>query len=65
MLGHHIFANVGKGVKIGPDVRFRYGYNISIEDNSTICRGVVLDDLQELVLPAGTRVEEGARLPKP
>jgi hypothetical protein len=64
MLGHHIFASVGKGVKIGPDVRFRYGYNISIEDNSTICRGVVLDDFQQLVLPAGTRVEEGARLPK-
>jgi hypothetical protein len=65
MLGHHIFAKVGKGVKIGPDVRFRYGYNISIEDNCTICRGVVLDDFQQLVLPAGTRVDEGQRIPKP
>jgi len=64
MLGHHIFAHIGKGVKIGPDVRFRLGYNISIEDNCIICRGAFLDDAQQLVLPAGTRVEEGQRLPK-
>lgn len=65
MLGHHIFAQVGKGVKIGPDVRFRYGYNITLEDNCTLCRGAMLDDSEPLVLPAGTRVEEGQRLPKP
>lgn len=65
MLGHHIFAEIGKGVKIGPDVRFRNGYNISIQDNCIIRRGVILDDTQPLTIAAGTRVEEGQRLPKP
>ena len=64
MLGHHIFAGVGKGVKIGPEVRFRYGYNITIEDNCTICRGVLLDDLQPLAIPANCSVPEGERLPR-
>jgi len=64
MLGHHIFAGVGKGVKIGPEVRFRYGYNITIEDNCTICRGVLLDDLQPLAISANSSVPEGERLPR-
>jgi hypothetical protein len=64
MLGHHIFAQIGKGVKIGPDVRFRLGYNITIGDNCTICRGAILGDSQPLVIAAGTRLEEGQRLPK-
>jgi len=65
MLGHHIFAQVGKGVKIGPEVRFRYGYNINIEDNCTICRGALLDDSEQLLIPAGTSLAEGQRLPRP
>lgn len=64
MLGHHIFAHVGKGVKIGPEVRFRYGYNLTIQDNCSIGRGVFLDDAQPFVLESGTRLEDGQRLPK-
>jgi len=64
MLARHIFLSVGKGVKIGPDVRFRYGYNITVEDNCTLCRGVVLDDSQPLLLAAHSTLPEGAHLPK-
>jgi hypothetical protein len=61
MLGQHIFKKLGKGVKIYPDVRFDYGYDLTIEDNCTIGRGAVLQDGGgELVLPQGTQVAAGA-----
>jgi hypothetical protein len=60
MLGHHIFKKVGKGVKIYPNVRFEYGYDLSIEDNCTLGRGSVLNDGGgELVIPQGTNVAAG------
>ena len=60
MLGGHIFRSIGKGVKIHPDVRFTYGYNLTIEDNCKIRRGAVLDDSDgELLVPEGTIVEAG------
>jgi acetyltransferase-like isoleucine patch superfamily enzyme len=60
MLGGHIFRSIGKGVKIHPDVRFTYGYNLTIEDNCRIRRGAVLDDGDgELLVPEGTIVEAG------
>lgn len=66
MLGGHIFKSIGKGVKIHPDVRFTYGYNLSIGDDCRIRRGAVLDDgAGELVIPAGTIVEAGQTFPPP
>ena len=60
MLGGHIFRSIGKGVKIHPDVRFTYGYNLTNEDNCRIRRGAVLDDGDgELLVPEGTIVEAG------
>jgi hypothetical protein len=60
MLGGHIFRKIGKGVKIHPDVRFTYGYNLTIEDDCRIRRGALLDDGDgELVIPQGTIVEAG------
>ena len=56
MLGKHIFQHLGKGVKIFPHVSFIYGYNLTIEDNCTIQRNVILDDSAALTLPAGTSV---------
>ncbi len=61
MLGKHIFKKLGSGVKIYPDVKFEYGYDLTIEDNCTIGRGAVLEDCGgELVLPQGTTVAAGA-----
>lgn len=60
MLGGHIFKKVGKGVKIHADVRFTYGYDLTIEDDCRIRRGARLDDsLGELLIPEGTIVEPG------
>jgi hypothetical protein len=60
MLGGHIFQHIGKGVKIHMDVRFTYGYNLTIEDDCRIRRGAVLDDgAGPLTVPAGTILEAG------
>jgi len=61
MLGRHIFKQLGKGVKIYPDVKFDYGYDLTIEDDCTVGRGAVLADAGgELLLPQGTHVAAGA-----
>lgn len=57
MLGHHIFKQMGKGVTIYPNVRFTRGYNLTIEDNCIIYRNSVLDDRNELVIPAGSVIK--------
>jgi hypothetical protein len=61
MLAHHIFASVGKGVKLGSGIEFPFGYNIDVEDNCRIGRGAVLDDRSPLRIPAGTVVAPGQR----
>lgn len=62
MLGRHIFRKMGSGVKIYPDVRFFYGYNLAVEDNCVIRRSVLLDDREPLTIPAGSVINEGERL---
>jgi acetyltransferase-like isoleucine patch superfamily enzyme len=62
MLAHHIFGSLGKGVKIYRNVEFTYGYNVKVEDNCVIHRGVYLDDRDEILLRAGTDVVEGTRV---
>ena len=44
MLGRHIFAHIGKGVKIYHGVDLTYGYNLSIGDGVTIRQRTLLND---------------------
>ena len=44
MLGRHIFARMGTGVKIYHGVDLTYGYNLSIGDGATIRQRALLDD---------------------
>src|SRR5580698_9331670 len=62
MLGRHIFKSVGKGVKIFHGVEFTYGYNLTIEDNCTIHKNVLLDDRGEIILHEGTSVSDYANI---
>ena len=62
MLGNHLFAGLGKGVKIYRDVDFTYGYNLTIEDNCVVHRGAYLDDRKPIVLREGTVVADGERV---
>jgi acetyltransferase-like isoleucine patch superfamily enzyme len=44
MLGRHLFAHMGKGVKIYHGVDLTYGYNLSIGDGVTIRQRALLND---------------------
>ena len=61
VLGRHIFKKLGNGVKIYPDVKVEFGYDLAIEDGCTIGLGAILDDRGgELVIPQGTNVAAGS-----
>lgn len=62
MLGRHIFRRMGKGVKIFHNVEFTFGYNLSIGDNCTIHKNVLLDDRGEIILHDGTSISDYANI---
>ena len=56
MLGKHIFKSIGKKVRIFRGVEFYYGYNLTIEDDTTIQQYVTIDDREEVTIPKGATV---------
>jgi acetyltransferase-like isoleucine patch superfamily enzyme len=62
MLGKHIFKHLGKGVKIFHNVEFTYGYNLTIEDDCTIHKNVLLDDRGGIILHEGSSVSDYANI---
>ncbi len=53
MLGRHIFAHMGTGVKIYHGVDLTYGYNLSIEDGVTIRQRALLNDRGGITIGKG------------
>ena len=62
MLARHIFRHVGKNVKLFHGVEFTYGYNLSIGDNCTIHKYVLLDDRGEIVIHEGSSISDYANV---
>src|SRR5579862_7123328 len=62
MLAKHIFKHVGKNVKIFHGVEFSFGYNLTVEDDCTIHKYVMLDDRGELIIRKGTSISDYAAL---
>ena len=62
MLARHIFKHVGKNVKIFHGVEVSYGYNLTVEDNCTIHKYVLLDDRGELIIHAGSSISDYANV---
>src|ERR1700760_3206817 len=60
MLAKHIFKHIGKNVKIFHGVEFSFGYNLTIEDDCTIHKYVMLDDRGELIIRRGTSISDYA-----
>ncbi len=58
MLAKHIFKHIGKNVKIFHGVEFSFGYNLTIEDDCTIHKFVMLDDRGELNIRKGTSISD-------
>jgi acetyltransferase-like isoleucine patch superfamily enzyme len=65
MLGRHIFAGIGSGVKIYHGVEFTFGYELTIEDDCVIGPGALLDDRTPLTIPKGTTVGRRAVVTAP
>lgn len=62
MLGRHIFKHLGKNVKIFHGVEVSFGYNLTIEDNCTIHKFVLLDDRGEIVVREGSSISDYANV---
>ena len=62
MMGRHIFAHMGSGVKIYHGVDLTYGYNLSIGDNVVIRQRVLLNDRGGIKIGAGTVIASFARV---
>ena len=62
MLGKHIFKSLGENVKIFHGVEVSYGYNLTIEDNCTIHKYVLLDDRGEIIIHEGSSVSDYANI---
>jgi acetyltransferase-like isoleucine patch superfamily enzyme len=62
MLGRHIFAKMGSGVKIYHGVDLSYGYNLTIEDGVTIHQRVLLGDRGGITIGKGAVIGSFARI---
>lgn len=62
MLARHVFKYVGKNVKIFHGVEVSFGYNLTVEDNCTIHKYVLLDDRGEIVIHEGSSVSDYANI---
>src|SRR5256714_13464281 len=58
----HVFKYCGKNVKIFHGVEFSFGYNLTVEDNCTIHKYVLLDDRGEIIIHEGSSVSDYANV---
>lgn len=62
MLARHVLKRIGKNVKIFHGVEVSFGYNLTIEDNCTIHKYVLLDDRGELTIREGSSISDYANV---
>ena len=62
MLAGHIFKHCGKNVKIFHGVEVSFGYNLTVEDNCTIHKYVLLDDRGEIIIHEGSSISDYANV---
>jgi acetyltransferase-like isoleucine patch superfamily enzyme len=62
MLARHVFKHCGNNVKIFHGVEITFGYNLTVEDNCTIHKYVLLDDRGELIVHTGSSISDYANV---
>jgi acetyltransferase-like isoleucine patch superfamily enzyme len=62
MLGRHIFAHMGTGVKIFHGVELTFGYNLTVGDGAIIRQGVLIDDRGGITIGNNAVVGSFARI---
>jgi acetyltransferase-like isoleucine patch superfamily enzyme len=62
MLARHVFRHCGQNVKIFHRVEVSFGYNLTVEDNCTIHKYVLLDDRGEIIIRQGSSISDYANV---
>jgi len=62
MLARHVFKHCGKNVKIFHGMEVSFGYNLTVEDNCTIHKYVLLDDRGEIIIREGSSISDYANI---
>ena len=62
MVARHVFKHCGRNVKIFHGVEVSFGYNLTVEDNCTIHKYVLLDDRGELIIHQGSSISDYANV---
>jgi acetyltransferase-like isoleucine patch superfamily enzyme len=62
VIARHVLKHLGNNVKIFHGVEVSYGYNLTIEDNCTIHKYVLLDDRGEIIIHEGSSVSDYANI---
>ncbi|MGB8259717.1 MAG: acyltransferase [Terracidiphilus sp.] len=62
MLGRHLFARIGAGVRIHWGVDLTFGYNLTIEEGATIRQRALLNDRGGIVIGKGAVIGSFARV---
>ena len=62
MLARHVFKHIGNNVKIFHGVEISFGYNLTVEDNCTIHKYVLLDDRGEIIVHEGSSISDYANV---
>jgi len=62
MIARHVLKHIGQNVKIFHGVEVSFGYNLTIEDNCTIHKYVLLDDRGEIIIHEGSSISDYANV---
>ena len=62
MLARRVFRRCGENVRIFHDCEFSFGYNLSVGDNVTIHRNVLIDDRGEVVIGNNVSISDYANI---
>jgi acetyltransferase-like isoleucine patch superfamily enzyme len=62
LLASHVFRRCGRNVRIFRDVEVSFGYNISVGDDTTIHRYVLLDDRGEILIGRDVSISDYANV---
>ena len=62
MIAKHVLKHIGKNVKLFHGIEVSFGYNLTIEDNCTIHKYVLLDDRGELIIREGSSISDYANV---
>ena len=62
MIARHVFKHCGKNVRIFHGVEVSFGYNLTVEDDCTLHKYILLDDRGEIIIRKGSSISDYANV---